>query len=110
MQSLRAAVGGFRDGLEETSNAIVKICGRNRSYDIRLAKDEEERARFWLGRKGAFGAMGRISPDMLVMDAVIPRTRCCFRIGYEGTAKPTLPALWPLAPLVICIDLMFVLI
>ena len=68
-------VDGFRDGMEETSNAIVEICRRNRSYDIRVAKDEEERARFWLGRKGAFGAMGRISPDMMVMDAVTPRTR-----------------------------------
>ena len=38
-------------------------------------QDEAERSRLWLGRKGAFGAMGRISPDMIVMDAVIPRTR-----------------------------------
>src|SRR5262249_18104379 len=46
-----------------------------RAYEIRIAKNDEERAQLWLGRKGAFGAMGRISPDMLVMDAVIPRTR-----------------------------------
>jgi len=68
-------VDGFRDGLEETGNQIVEICRRNKAYEIRVAKDEEERAKLWMGRKGAFGAMGRISPDMLVMDAVIPRTR-----------------------------------
>jgi FAD/FMN-containing dehydrogenase len=56
-------------------DSIVDICRRNASFDIRVAGDEAERARLWLGRKGAFGAMGRISPDMIVMDAVIPRTR-----------------------------------
>ena len=68
-------VDGFRDGLEQTADEIVQICRNNGAYDVRVAKDDEERARLWLGRKGAFGAMGRISPDMLVMDAVIPRTR-----------------------------------
>ena len=65
----------FREGLEETSDAIVEICRRNQAYEVRVAKNDEERAQLWLGRKGAFGAMGRISPDMVVMDAVIPRTQ-----------------------------------
>lgn len=73
--ALLIEVDGFRDGLEETCDAIVEICRRNHAYQIRIAKDDDERARLWLGRKGAFGAMGRISPDMIVMDAVIPRTR-----------------------------------
>jgi glycolate oxidase subunit GlcD len=68
-------VDGFRDGLDETAAAIVETCRRNGAYLVRVAKDDEERAKLWMGRKGAFGAMGRISPDMLVMDAVIPRTR-----------------------------------
>jgi FAD/FMN-containing dehydrogenase len=73
--ALLIEVDGFREGLEETASAIVEICRRNRAYDVRVAKDEEERARLWLGRKGAFGAMGRLAPDMITMDAVIPRTR-----------------------------------
>src|SRR5262249_36720474 len=73
--ALLIEVDGFRDGLEETSNAIVDICRGNRAYDVRVARDDEERARLWLGRKGAFGAMGRLAPDMITMDAVIPRTR-----------------------------------
>ena len=68
-------VDGFAEGLEETAAEIVAICHRNGADEVRVAKDDEERARLWLGRKGAFGAMGRISPDMLVMDAVIPRTK-----------------------------------
>lgn len=68
-------VDGFSDGLTETAAEIIEICRRNNAYDVRVAKDEEERARLWMGRKGSFGAMGRISPDMMVMDAVIPRTQ-----------------------------------
>jgi glycolate oxidase subunit GlcD len=73
--ALLIEVDGFRDGLEETAASIVEVCRRNKAYDIRVAKDDEERARLWLGRKGAFGAMGRLAPDMVTMDAVIPRTQ-----------------------------------
>jgi glycolate oxidase len=73
--ALLVEVDGFHEGIEEISSSIVEICRRNRAYEVRVAQDDEERARLWLGRKGAFGAMGRISPDMVVMDAVIPRTR-----------------------------------
>jgi glycolate oxidase subunit GlcD len=73
--ALLIEVDGFREGLEETSTAIVEICRKNHAYEVRVAKDDEERAKLWLGRKGAFGAMGRLAPDMITMDAVIPRTR-----------------------------------
>lgn len=73
--ALLIEVDGFLEGMEETSNAIVEICKKNQAYEIRVARDDQERAQLWLGRKGAFGAMGRISPDMVVMDAVIPRTQ-----------------------------------
>jgi glycolate oxidase subunit GlcD len=73
--ALLIEVDGFREGLEETAASIAEICRRNGAYDIRVAKDDDERARLWLGRKGAFGAMGRLAPDMITMDAVIPRTR-----------------------------------
>ena len=66
---------GFQDGIEEMSDAISEICRKNQAYEVRVAKNDQERAKLWLGRKGAFGAMGRVSPDMMVMDAVIPRTR-----------------------------------
>jgi glycolate oxidase len=73
--ALLIEVDGFRAGLEETSDAIVEICRRNHAYEVRVARDDDERAKLWLGRKGAFGAMGRLAPDMITMDAVIPRTR-----------------------------------
>jgi glycolate oxidase subunit GlcD len=73
--ALLIEVDGFFEGMDETVEAIVGICRGNNSYEVRVAANDEERAKLWLGRKGAFGAMGRISPDMIVMDAVIPRTR-----------------------------------
>jgi glycolate oxidase subunit GlcD len=42
---------------------------------ISVARDEAERVRFWKARKGAFGAMGRLAPDLYVHDAVVPRSK-----------------------------------
>ena len=42
---------------------------------VEVARDDAERARFWRARKGAFGAMGRLAPDLYVHDAVVPRTK-----------------------------------
>ncbi|MGQ0736402.1 MAG: FAD-linked oxidase C-terminal domain-containing protein [Acidobacteriota bacterium] len=42
---------------------------------VRIAADPEDRARVWKGRKCAFSAVGRISPDFIVQDGVVPRTR-----------------------------------
>jgi FAD/FMN-containing dehydrogenase len=57
--SLLIEVDGFEVGIGEMVDSIVDICRRNASFDIRVAGDEAERARLWLGRKGAFGAMSR---------------------------------------------------
>jgi FAD/FMN-containing dehydrogenase len=42
---------------------------------VEVARDDAERERFWKARKGAFGAMGRLAPDLYVHDAVVPRMR-----------------------------------
>lgn len=51
-------------------NGILKSC---HARDIRLSKDDDQRALFWAGRKAAFPAVGRISPDYYCMDGTIPR-------------------------------------
>lgn len=66
---------GLEAGLEETAARVVEICQRNRARAVRVAKDAAERDRLWAARKRAFGAMGRIKADLMVQDAVIPRSR-----------------------------------
>jgi glycolate oxidase len=53
---------------------VNEICRSNGASEIRVAKSDAERALVWKGRKAAFAAMGRISPNYIVQDGVIPRT------------------------------------
>jgi glycolate oxidase len=53
---------------------VDEICRQNGAWEIRLAQSDAERALIWKGRKAAFAAMGRISPNYIVQDGVIPRT------------------------------------
>ena len=55
--------------------AIAQFCNNNGARQLTVATDEVERLRLWKGRKAAFAAMGRLSPDYYVQDGVIPRTR-----------------------------------
>jgi glycolate oxidase len=50
------------------------LCKQNGAWEIRLAQTAAERGLIWKGRKAAFAAMGRISPNYIVQDGVIPRT------------------------------------
>jgi glycolate oxidase subunit GlcD len=53
---------------------VRELCSRAGAARVELARDEAERQRFWRARKGAFGAMGRLAPDLYVHDAVVPRS------------------------------------
>jgi glycolate oxidase len=53
---------------------VTRHCEGARAFEIRVAADDAERALIWKGRKSAFAAVGRISPDYIVQDGVIPRT------------------------------------
>lgn len=65
---------GLRESVDETLPAIAALCRRHRARETRLAADAADRDRMWLGRKSAFGAMGRVSANYYVQDGVIPRT------------------------------------
>jgi len=54
---------------------IEAICARFNPISCRVSQTAEESAAIWKGRKGAFGAVGRISPDYLCMDGTIPTSR-----------------------------------
>ena len=65
---------GLEAGLDHEAERASRFCRRAGAREVRSARDEEERLALWKGRKKAFGAMGRIAPDLLVQDATVPRT------------------------------------
>lgn len=68
-------VDGLAAGVEDDAKRIVAICEQNHVRTVKVAQSTAERALWWSSRKMAFGAMGHISPDYMVQDGVIPRTR-----------------------------------
>ena len=68
-------VDGIAEGIEEQIVQILSVCENHRVRDVKVARDEGERGRWWANRKTGFGAMGAISPDYLVQDGVIPRSK-----------------------------------
>ncbi|GAB4254032.1 MAG: FAD-linked oxidase C-terminal domain-containing protein [Thermoleophilia bacterium] len=66
---------GLIDGMEEMADQIVEICKKRNVREIKVATCEAERAALWKGRKGAFGAIARLSPNYLVADGTVPRTK-----------------------------------
>ena len=67
------------DGAEADVTALFslveQVCTDSGAREIQVAQTDAQRARFWMGRKAAFAAMGRVSPNYYVQDGVIPRTR-----------------------------------
>ncbi|MFI5493885.1 FAD-linked oxidase C-terminal domain-containing protein [Actinoplanes sp. NPDC051859] len=60
--------------VEAQFGQVTALCEAAGATEVRIAADEVERALIWQGRKSAFAAVGRISPDYIVQDGVIPRT------------------------------------
>src|SRR5215470_6964073 len=61
--------------IEAQAGRIVQICRDHAALEIRVARDEAERALLWKGRKEAAGAVGRVSSTWILQDAVVPRSR-----------------------------------
>ncbi|TLS36210.1 FAD-linked oxidase C-terminal domain-containing protein [Pseudalkalibacillus caeni] len=68
-------VDGVAAGIDEQIEEILKVCKQRNVREVKVAESEEERGKWWANRKTGFGAMGAISPDYLVQDGVIPRSR-----------------------------------
>jgi glycolate oxidase len=75
-------VEGLVEEAEENAQAVEAVCRANHAREVRLAKTAEERELLWKGRKGAFGAIGRLTPAFYVQDGVIPRTRLPEMLEY----------------------------
>ena len=73
--ALLIELDGIEAGLDDEAEKVTRICMEYGARNCRYARDETERKKLWAARKGAFGAIGRISPDSMIQDAVVPRSR-----------------------------------
>src|SRR5579864_52182 len=66
---------GLKEAVEEQAEAVSRVCTEQKAREVRRAKDEKQRQLLWLGRKTAFGAVGRVASGYYTQDGVIPRTK-----------------------------------
>jgi glycolate oxidase subunit GlcD len=87
--ALLIELDGIEAGLDDEAEKVTSICMEYGARNCRYARDEAERKKLWAARKGAFGAIGRITPDSMIQDAVVPRSRLPEVLGaaYEIATK-----------------------
>jgi len=64
---------GLADGVAEQVESVEALCRQSSADEVRVARDEIERAALWKSRKKAFGAVGRLAPNYCTQDGVVPR-------------------------------------
>jgi len=66
---------GIASAVEAQAERVVATCREYGAREVRVARDEAERALLWKSRKRAFGAVGRLAPNYCTQDGVVPRTK-----------------------------------
>lgn len=72
---LLVELDGPDDDIAREAGEVRSFLAEHKALEVEEATDAAERQRLWKGRKGAFGAMGRLAPDLYVLDGVVPRSR-----------------------------------
>ena len=87
--ALLIELDGIEAGIDVEAERVRSICLEYGARSCRNARDEAERKQLWAARKGAFGAIGRVSPDSMIQDAVVPRSRLPEVLGaaYDIAAR-----------------------
>lgn len=73
---------GTPEEVEEEIGRMKAVLAHSGATQLRVSENETERMKFWAGRKAAFPAMGRISPDYYCMDGTIPKKRLGEMLGF----------------------------
>ncbi len=72
---LLVELDGTSAGIDDEAERAETILREYGARSVHRATDEKERKKLWAARKGAFGAVGRLMPDVMIQDAVVPRSR-----------------------------------
>ncbi len=65
---------GIKVGMQNYTDRIIEIFKQHHAREVNYAKDDEERRELWKARKSAFGSFGRLAPNYITQDGVVPRT------------------------------------
>ncbi len=65
---------GIKAGMQNQTDRIIEIFKQHHAREVNYAKDDEERQELWKARKSAFGSFGRLAPNYITQDGVVPRT------------------------------------
>jgi len=84
---LLCEVDGMPEEVEDEIGKVKEVFARAGATRLTVSRDEAERLKFWSGRKAAFPAMGRISPDYYCMDGTIPRKRLGEVLNFIGAMQ-----------------------
>ncbi len=82
---LLCEVDGTREDVTAQTGQVNRVFRQAGAFEQRVSHNEEERQEFWAGRKAAFPAMGRLSPDYYCMDGTIPRKHLAFVLNEIET-------------------------
>ena len=87
--ALLIELDGIEAGIDVEAEKVRSICLEYGARSCRNARDDAERKQLWAARKGAFGAIGRITTDSMIQDAVVPRSRLPEVLGaaYDIAAR-----------------------
>ncbi len=66
---------GLREQIEYQAAQVAEVCTECHAREVRVAKTARERDLLWMGRKNAFGAVGRMATNFYVQDGVVPRSK-----------------------------------
>ena len=86
--------GAVPAAVDADARAVAALLAERGARSVRTAADPAERERLWQGRKKAFGAMGRLSRDLVVQDAVVPRSALPDVLETISAIADALPAAW----------------
>ena len=92
---LLCEVDGTEQEVSEHIARVRELLLASGATEVRTAKDDLERMRFWQGRKSAFPAVGRISPDYYCMDGTIPRASCRRSCAAPPSCPRSTDCRWP---------------
>ena len=82
--ALLVGLEGMRERVDEKVKRVREVCILCGAREFHLARTADERDLLWKGRNDAFGAVGRVSPEYLVPDGVVPRTEIAAMLAFIG--------------------------